>query len=184
MSKGVIAGLVAAGLAAVTVLVVFLMYLSCSNGEIRLRNQVTAQQKANETSFDTCWKIISQQAQVSEQYKDAFKEIYPALMEGRYGDARGGALMSWITESNPTFDTKLFEKVSNSIEEQRTVFKRDQHKLIDIKREHDNALTTAPSSWFIGGRQPVQIAIITSARTTESFKSGAEEDVAVFQKPK
>lgn len=156
------------------------MYVSYSNSEVQLRNRVAAQQKANETSFDTCWKVISQVAQVAEQYKGAFKEIYPALMEGRYGNARGGALMSWITESNPDFSPKLYEKVAAAVEGQRTVFKRDQQKLIDLKREHDNLLMTIPSSWFVGGRPPVEIQVVTSAKTDATFAAGKEDDVKVF----
>ena len=158
------------------------MYMSYSNGEVRLRNQVTAQQKANETSFDTCWKIISQTAQIADQYKDSFKEIYPALMEGRYGNARGGALMSWITESNPELSTKLYDKVAAAVEGQRTVFKRDQQKLIDLKREHDNLLMTMPSSWFVGSRPAVEIQIVTSTKTDVTFATGKEDDVDLFGK--
>ena len=68
------------------VVMVFVMYMSYSNSEVRLRNAVKAQQEANTTSFDTCWKIIQGQAQVADKYKDSFKEIYGSLMQGReYG---------------------------------------------------------------------------------------------------
>lgn len=162
-------------------LIGFLMYMSCSNSEIRLRNAVTAQQKANETSFDTCWKIIQGQAQVADKYKDSFKEIYIGLMEGRHYE-KGGTLMKFITESNPTFDVKLFEKVANSIEGQRTAFMRDQQKLIDLKREHDNVLTTMPGSFFVGSRPPVEIKVVTSSKTEKTFETRKEDDVDVFQK--
>lgn len=158
-----------------------LMYMSYSNSEVRLRNAVTAQGKANETSFDTCWKIIQGQAQVSEKYKDSFKEIYVGLMEGRHYE-KGGNLMKWITEANPAFDIKLFEKVANSIEAQRTAFMRDQQKLIDLKREHDNLLTTMPGSWFLGGRPPVEIKVVTSSKTEKTFQDGKDDDVDVFKK--
>ena len=158
------------------------MWMSYSNGEVRLRNQVAAQQKANETSFDTCWKVISQTAQIADQYKDSFKDIYSSLMEGRYGNARGGALMSWIKESNPEFSDKLYLKVAAAVEGQRTVFKRDQQKLIDLKREHDNLLMTMPSSWFVGSRPPVEIQIVTSTKTDVTFTTGKEDDVDLFGK--
>lgn len=171
------------GLGVVVALVgmVFMMYVSASNGEVRLRNAVVAQQKANETSFDTCWKIVQQQAQVTDKYKDAFKEIYVGLMEGRHYE-KGGSLFKFVMESNPKFDSKLFLKLATSIESQRTVFKRDQQKLIDLKREHDNMLTTIPSSWFVGSRPPVEIKIVTSTKTTEAFNSGKEDDVDLSPK--
>jgi hypothetical protein len=33
-------------------------------------------------------------------------------MEGRYGNDRGGALMSWVQESNPNFDMKASASLS------------------------------------------------------------------------
>jgi hypothetical protein len=161
----------------------FLMYMSYSNSEVRLRNAVKAQQESNTTSFDTCWKIIQGQAQVADKYKDSFKEIYVGLMEGRHYE-KGGSLMKFITESNPNFDIRLFEKVSNSIEAQRTIFKRDQDKLIDLKREHDNMLTTMPGSFFVGGRPPVEIKIVTSTKTEKTFETRKEDDVDVFNTKK
>lgn len=158
-----------------------MMYMSYSNSEVRLRNAVKAQQEANTTSFDTCWKIIQGQAQVADKYKDSFKEIYVGLMEGRHYE-KGGNLMKFITEANPTFDTKLFEKVSNSIEGQRTAFMRDQQKLIDMKREHDNILMTMPGSFFVGGRPPVEIRVVTSSKTEKTFESRKEDEIDVFKK--
>lgn len=158
-----------------------MMYMSYSNQEVRLRNAVKAQQHANETSFDTCWKIIQGQAQVADKYKDSFKEIYTGLMEGRHYE-KGGALMKFITEANPTFDIRLFEKVSNSIEGQRTSFMRDQQKLIDLKREHDNLLVTMPGSLFIGSRPPVEIKVVTSTHTEKTFETRKEDSIDVFKK--
>ena len=184
MSKGVVIMIVALLLVGFAVAIPGCMYVSYNNQEVRLRKKAEAQQKANETSFDTCWKVVSQIAQVADQYKEAFKEIYPKLMEGRYGNARGGALMSWVTESNPQFDTKLYEKVANAIEEHRLIFKRDQQKLIDIKREHDVLLETIPASLFVGGRDAIEIQIVTSSKTAKTFETGAEDDVDLFKKKK
>lgn len=169
------------GAVVVLALVGLFMYMSYSNSEVRLRNAVTAQQKANEASFDTAWKIIQQQAGVADRYKDGFKEVFVSLNEARHYD-KGGQLFKFITESNPAFDVKLYEKVSNSIEQQRLVFKRDQEKLIDFKREHDNVRTTMPGSWFVGGRPEVEIRIVTSSKTEKAFETRKEDDVEVFQK--
>lgn len=177
--KGLIVGLIGLGVAVVLGAILLFMYVGYSNSEVQLRNQITAKQKANEASFDTCWKIIKQQAQVAETYKDGFKEIYVGLMEGRHYE-KGGALMKFITEANPAFDIRLFEKVSNSIEAQRTSFLRDQQQLLDLKREHDNLLDVLPGSIFVGGRPRIEVKIITSGATQETFRTGEENDVDVF----
>lgn len=163
-------------------LMVFMGYVSSSNQEIRLRNSVAAQQDVCRAYFDTMWKVISQQAEVSDKYRETFKEIYPAIMEGRYGNARGGALMSWIHEANPDFSTALYSKLMTSIEGLRISFFREQEKLRDIKREHDNVLTIAPTSWFVGNRPKIDIILVTSAKTKEIYKSGQEDDTKLFPK--
>lgn len=156
----------------------FMMYAHYNNTEVRLRNEAKAQQKSNETSFDTCWKIISQQAQVAESHKDAFRQIYVDVMEKRYSGK--DPLLSFITETNPGFDMKLYEKVSNSIEGQRTIFKRDQQRLIDIKRQHDDIRMTVPGSFFVGGRPEIEIKIVTSSKADAAFESGKDDDTNVF----
>ena len=162
------------------VAVIAVMYFSYSNQEVTLRQQIKAQQTSLTTVFDNTWKIISQKAQVAERYKDSFAKIYPKLMEGRYGNARGGSLMSWIQESNPTLDTSLYASLSNAIESQRTIFTEAQKVLIDLKREHDTLRTTVPGAWFVGSRPEVVIAIVTSSKTEKAFATGKDDDTKVF----
>jgi hypothetical protein len=174
MSIWLLSTIAAAIIVVVLVAVVGLMWIVTSNSEIRLRTQCTAQQKVCEAVFDNTWKIISQKCQIADKYKEGFKEIYPALMEGRYGNARGGALMSFITESNPAFDSSIYQNVSTAIEIQRSVFTREQQKLIDVKREHDNIRLTFPSSVFVGSRPELEIKVVTSGKTKEVFTSCEE----------
>jgi hypothetical protein len=166
--------------------IVGIMYFSYGNQEVTLRNQIVAQQKANEATYDEVWKVISQVAQVSENYKDSFKDIYVGVMNARYSKG-DGTLMKWIKEASPVFETKLYEKVANAIESQRATFTREQKKLIDIKREHDNLLDIQPGHFFlvtIGGKQKIDVQIVTSTRTDKAFKSGKDDDVDVFNKKK
>jgi hypothetical protein len=182
MSSGTAKILISIGIVVALILIYIVVGISYKNTEVRLRNQIGAQQESNEAVFDNTWKIISQQADISSEYRDAFKEIYPELMEGRYGNARGGSLMSFIHESNPNFDTSLYEKLSASVEGQRTVFTREQQKLIDLKREHDNIRMTFPGSFFVGDRAAVAINIVKSERTNTIFIVGEENEVDLFKK--
>lgn len=166
---------------AVLALVGLLMYMGASNKEVRLRNQLTAQQKANEATFDTCWKTIQQLAQVADKHKDAFKEIFVGLNEARHYD-KGGTLFKFVTESNPNFDSALFQKLANAIESHRKEFLNEQKKLIDLKREHDDVLTTVPSSWFVGSRAPIEIKVVTSSKTEKTFEAKKEDEIDVFKK--
>jgi len=166
-----------AAIVVVVVACVAIMYFSYSNQEVSLRQQIGAQQTAITAVFDNTWKIINQKAQVADKYKKAFAKIYPKLMEGRYGNQRGGALMSWITEQNPTFDTSLYTSLSNAIEGQRTIFTDAQKTLIDLKREHDTLRKTYPAKWFVGSRPEVLIVVVTSTKTEGVFKTGKDDDV-------
>jgi hypothetical protein len=180
MGKGAVLAMVVAALIVVPVGIFFVMKVSAENSEVRLRKQVEAQVKANETSFDTCWKIVQSQAGVAEKHKEAFKDIYQGLMAGRHYE-KGGTFMKWITESNPNFDGKLYEKLMNSIEAQRMRFMRDQQKLVDLKREHDTMLEVWPSSMFVGDRDPVEITVVTSSKTEATFETGKEDNIDVFK---
>lgn len=164
------------------VLITTISWVSANNNEISLRNQIEAQKQTCQAFYDKLWKVISQKAQVAEQYKTAFKEIYPELIAGRYGDEKGGTLMKWITESNPNFDVSLYKDLSASIEAERAGFFMEQKKLIDLDREHKNLRQKFPSSIFVGSRPDVEYTIITSDKTEEVYKTGKENDVELFKK--
>lgn len=151
--------------------------MSVVNKEETLRVATANQQKVCMAYFDKMWKVIHQDAKVADQYKEAFKEIYPKLIDGRYSS---GELMKWVQESNPDFNITLYSKVMNAIEAQREGFFSEQEQLLSIKQEHDNLLVTMPSKWFLGGVKPVEVKIITSAKTEETFQTGQENDVELF----
>ncbi len=164
-----------------------LVYLGMSihytNNEAALRNKGAAQQKNLTNHHDKTWKILSQQAGISVEAKEAFTEVYPALMEGRYGNARGGALLSFVKEHNPSFDIqKNYDTLMASVEGLRTGYAREQEKLIAIKQLHDDARTLNPSKWFVGPVAEMEIVIVTSAKTDNAFLTGQDNDVELFPK--
>ena len=87
------------------------MYFSYNNQDAKIRAQAEAQRGKIEGVHDKMWKTLQQKAQVTDEYKDAFKEIYPALIEGRYSQG-DGSMMKWITEANPDFDTSLYKDIT------------------------------------------------------------------------
>jgi len=155
------------------------MTISYSNNEIDLREQIEAQQDNSKVTFDNTWKIIKQQAQVTDKGKDAFKEIYAEIMDKRY-DGGADAFMLWVHEHNPQFDMSMYENLMRSIEAQRKAFEVEQKALIDLKREHDALLQKFPGSWFIGDREPIEIQLVTSDKTEDTFNTGKENNVDLF----
>jgi len=152
------------------------------NAEVRLRNGVEAQQKANEATFDRVWKVLSQQAQVAEQHKDAFKEIYTDIMS----DSAGGnsRLLAFVQSVNPTFDQSSFTNLQASIESNRRDFEREQKSLIQKWTAHRDHIQTFPNSVYAGifGRGEIDITVVTSNRTKRTFETGQEneEDLDLF----
>lgn len=157
------------------------MYFSYNNQEVALRKQAEAQRGKVEGTFDTMWKIISQQAQVSEAYKDAFKEIYPELIAGRYSQG-DGSLMKWIQEANPEFDTSLYSQLMQTIERERKTFLNSQNRMIDIMREHETLCETYPGKWFISNTTPIEYTVISSTKAKVAMETGIDDDVQLFNK--
>jgi hypothetical protein len=175
--------LIIIGVSLITIgIIIALIGISASNKEISVRSQITAQKEVCEASFDKMWKIVSQQAQVADQYKETFKEVYPALMEGRYGNEKGGTLMKWITESNPAFDVSLYKTLMSSIEAERASFFMEQKRLIDLNNEHRVLRKTFPASFFVGSRPDIEIVIVSSDKTKEIMQAGKENDIDLFKK--
>ena len=176
MKRLAIIGAVVLGIAFIIVFV----GVSTSNREITLRSQIVAQKQLCEASYDKLWKIISQKAQVAEKYKETFKDIYPQLISSRYSNEGSGVLMKFITESNPNFDVSLYKDLMSSIEAERTSFLMDQKKLMDLSNQHRITLSTFPGSLFVGGRDNIEITVVSSDNTKEVMRTGKENNIDVF----
>jgi hypothetical protein len=163
-------------------LVCVLVVVGYYNREQSLRNQFQAQEKANEVVFDQVWKTISQQAQVADGYKDAFRSVWAEIVKGTGGQAGQATLAVFVNRINPQFDAKLYLKLMNTVEGQRKEFANNQKKLIDLKREHDDLRTRFPSSLFVGGKPELELHLVTSDRTDEAFRTGRDNDTSLTGK--
>ena len=157
------------------------MYFIYDNKYVTLNNLYEAQVSQDKLVHDEMWKILQQQAGVTENYSESFNKNYTNIMNARN---YGGEMMKWITESNPTFDTKLYDKVMTSIEVYRTKFTMVQTKLISIHNEMKNMLTLFPSRIFlvsIAGHILPELNIVTSSRTDNVFVTGKDDDTKLFK---
>lgn len=155
-------------------------YFSYNNREISLRTQAEAQVGKIEGVHDKMWKIIQQKAQVTSEYKDAFAEIYPEIIAGRYSGNGDGSLMKWVTESNPNFDVSLYSDLMQSIEIYRTEFQKNQERMLDIIREHKTLCNTYPGRWFISNTSEIEYTIISSTKSKIVMETGVDDDVKLF----
>ena len=167
-------------IAAVLVVICSIAYFSYNNAEIRLRKEAYAQKDKVEGVYDKMWKVIQQKAEVSNEYKEAFKEIYPELIAGRYSNG-GGGFMMWIQENNPNFDTSLYKDLMSAIEVYRTEFQKSQERMIDIIRERETLITVFPSRWFITNKEPIDYTVISSTRSKQTMENGLDDEVDLFK---
>ncbi len=175
----VVGGIVAAVF--LVVLIIGLTWIGAVNAEASARNSFLAQQKANESSFDKTWKVIQQNAEVTTTERESFRKIYPEIMSATKGVAGNGQLMSMFQQAKIDISPALFSKLMTTIESQRESFHRDQQKLLQLKKQHDDIRTRFPSSLFVGGRPELEAKIVTSTKTTESFESGEDNETKLFK---
>lgn len=172
-----IIGAIIGGIALITVIS---MYFSYNNKEISLHNQYDAQVKVVEGVHDKMWKVISQKAQVSQEYAESFDSIYTHIISGRY-DKGDGTLMKWIKESNPQFDSSLYKELSQSIEVLRSEFLTSQKSAIDIAREHNTLCEQFPGCWFIRNNTKIDYVVISSANTKTVMETRMDDEVELFK---
>lgn len=154
-------------------------YFNYNNQEVALREKAEAQRGNIEAVHDAMWKIISQKAQVSQEYRAGFDSIYTHIIGGRYSQG-DGTLMKWIKEANPNFDTSLYKDVMDAIEVQRTVFKQEQKKMLDIKRQHNTLCRTYPGKWFITNQTEIEYTIISSSQSKQAMETRIDDNVKLY----
>ena len=125
------------------------------------------------------WKTLKQEAGVTEKYRETFEKIYPELIAGRY-KGESAPLFKMIQESNPEFDTKLYDKLMQSIESQRAYFASSQQRMLDIIREHSTLCKTMPACWFIKNKKKIEYVVISSTQTDEVMRTRKDDNVDLF----
>lgn len=155
--------------------------IGAKNSEVKLRNQFNAQVDANKVTYDEVTKVIFGKAKVSSKYAEDFKSVYHDLMSARYEGKN--PMMNWIKEHNPDFDASMYKDINKSIESLRAKFTREQKKLIDLKRRHDDMRTVFPNSiWMnIFGVTELELKIVTSSRVEKSFDTGKDDNANPFE---
>jgi len=137
-----------------------------------------AVQSETEITFDKTWKVVADQAQNLENYKEDFREIYIELMDSRYrNDAGAGqqTYMKWIQENHPQFDANLYGTLMNSIEGNREEFLMQQRKLIDVDKELKRMKVRFPTNLITKNKPDLDIKLVTSTVTKQSFETGVDD---------
>lgn len=167
----------------------------CNNKEIDIRKQIMAEKDMYQQSFDKQYKVIAQLTEIAERNfevnKQTFEEVYPLLFKERYQTKEGEILqkeatMKWIQESNPQWDMKAiqagYDKIAEAVQAQREALYTQSEKLRDLVGERESLIEKFPGSWFISNKEKIEIVLITSKVTKETFATGEENDINLFNK--
>lgn len=175
-----IGGMVGIGFA-VVLLVLVMTFFAKYNGAVRLRNLVSATQKANTSDFDAMWKKIRDAAKVPDKQKDMLKDIFNSYATARSGKNDNDKLLAnWIQESVPAVDQTTLLNLQNIITGSRDAFAERQRLLVDQNREYQNCLTTIPWGPVLRGMgfRALEITVITSTHADEEFATGKDDGEA------
>ena len=181
-----------------------LTVISFKNRAVGAENAVKMQFQDNQNRYDSFWKQVRETAQVADGYKEDFKQVMVASIQGRYQGK--DPMLLFIQEKNPQLDPKLYTRIQDVIESGRNDFKRSQTDLLDRQRRYATTLQEFPGSVYAGwlglptelhgplappadldgdGKLTVlDYPIVTSAKTKDAFQKGEDDEVDVFGRKK
>lgn len=187
MSKRTTLIIIIATLVGILTLSGVMLNISIEDTAMSKRKGVEAQQEVVVAYFDNMYKTIAQEAEIAEhnmdKSKEAFKDVFVSMMEGRYKEGQG-QMMLWVTESNPDFDinatSALYTKLQNTVEAKRDGFFMENKKLISMNQEYETYCEKTLNSFFLDEYIKVEIIIVTSGETKNAFETGEENDIKLF----
>lgn len=174
MKKGLVLTLIIVGVLGA---IIMTQYISYHNTWTDKKNLYIEQIDDNKIIYDKVWKVIQQQASVSEKYADDFREVYVEMMEARN---YGGEAFKWIQEQNPNFSQDMYKQLMSTIEVQRSEFALNQKRAMSIYKELKNLKEQIPSTFYLSGKELPELVMVTSTKTQKNFDSGKEDDVELF----
>ncbi len=186
---------------------IFFYDMGVDNKEISLRERFKAQEKICMTSHDNMWKVINQDAQVSDKYKEDFESAFSTIVDGMLSD---DAMFQWLAGFNPELSVETYMELMKTIKDERSKFKNAQDICVDVSREYSTYIKTKPAKWFIDSEisdakdlflytkedveemtlpQETSEAYdiltykpVTSTKTEDVFEKGVDDDVDLFGK--
>ena len=139
-SAAVVALIVILVLVVATAAVALFSYVSANNYGASIEAQLNGLRDNNQNVLAQGQQKVMEAAQVPTMYKDDFKEIITADVQGRYGKDGSKATFQWLKEHNVNVDAELYRKIQQLIESYRDEFKNSQTKMIDVRRQYEASL--------------------------------------------
>jgi len=199
MRKGLIIGLVVAGVLAYGGITVYTTANSEYNAGLRLETQLSAQYQDNQNRLDASTKKIIESVGIanlqSEKARTILSEAVKGRYEGKMEPGTGGALFSAIKEAYPQLDLSIYNKIVDLINAEREAFKNAQTLLLSQLQTYKTWKNTGIiRQWFVvkyfpSGNLEARIGtkvykgaealekmqlIVTSEGTDDAFNTGKQ----------
>jgi hypothetical protein len=150
------------------------------NDYTRLENLAKATQTDNTNVLDNTRKSIREAASVSDKEVEALTNIITGYADARGGNTAGeGQLVTvgMVREAVPTIQSvETLKNLQNIVVAGRKDWQFSQTRLLDIKRQADNMISTFPSGMVLKffGKKEIEVIIVTSSETKENFTTGED----------
>jgi len=186
----------------------FIYDMGIDNKEMALRERFKGQYKVGKTARDNMFKVISQNAQVTDKFSNDFEDVFSKIAGDLMSD---DAMLQLVSGFNPQLSTDMYKELMVSIKTERAKFKRAQDICIDVSREYATYIKTKPQTWFINDEildgkdyfdrrfskeeikhlkltmeteevwEILSYKPVTSTSTEDVFEKGVDDDIDLFK---
>lgn len=207
MRKGLIIGLVVAGIIGFGGISVYTKVNSEYNAGMSMETRLSEQYQRNQAQLDASTKKIVESVGIANLKSEKIRQIISDAVKGRYEGkmepGTGGAMFSAIKEAYPQIDLAVYDKIVDLINGEREAFKNAQTLLLSQLQTYKTwRKTDIIRQWFVvkyfpssnlearigtkvytGAQALEQMQlIVTSDGTDDAFNTGKQGPISFDKK--